>query len=193
MEHERSLRGPAYLRVSLFVVPMAGEGWQLTNELPAGVQLETGTRVSILPAGSRVRVERIALPSVRNALRRPEGPLRDRPWVYLTAESLPKTPLVLALSPRLASRPQLRWALDVYLSRDDPAPRLEAFSEPVQEAIRKKQAFTDMPAEALEAAWGPPDTREFAFQASERVEIWTYAGGQRRAYLRDGRLERFDL
>jgi hypothetical protein len=56
----------------------------------------------------------------------------------------------------------------------------------VREAIRTKTATVEMPAEALEMAWGYPDVRKIELEGQHRKETWTWAHGLRSAVLVDG-------
>jgi hypothetical protein len=95
----------------------------------------------------------------------------------------------MVLPAPLRSEAEVLAAMDTELSQDDPGPRLSLYPDAVRDAIRKKQLLTDMAEEAVEAAWGVPDRKSISFQGTERTEVWLYEGG-RKAFIREGRLER---
>ena len=67
------------------------------------------------------------------------------------------------------------------------ASRLAAFSDAVQSAIAAKKAVLDMPAEALEMAWGYPVRRVYALEGERKKETWVWPG-EKQVVLLDGRV-----
>ena len=107
-------------------------------------------------------------------------------------------PAVLVLRPGLKSEQEFVAELERHLTRDDQTKRMESFSDPVREAIRTKVAVLEMPAEALEMAWGFPDAKRIELVNAQRKETWRWGGGladggngARTATLVDGRLTAF--
>ena len=49
----------------------------------------------------------------------------------------------------------------------------------------------EMPAEALEMAWGYPEVKKLSFEGQSRKELWRWPGGTRTATLVDGRVTEF--
>ena len=74
-----------------------------------------------------------------------------------------------------------------YLAREDPKSRLSGFSDAVQSAIAEKKAVLDMPAEALEMAWGYPVRRVYAVEGENKKETWVWPG-EKQVVLLDGRV-----
>jgi len=73
------------------------------------------------------------------------------------------------------------------LSREDLTKRLEAFSDATREGVKTKTAVIDMPSDALEMAWGPPERKAIALEGDKKRETWFW-GELRSAVLLDGRV-----
>jgi hypothetical protein len=156
---------------------------------PSGEPVNPGPVQKILPAGTRVRVTKVEFPTSWVVTERVLYTPRWLPWIYLEVAGEPRTqPFILVLRSKIQSHDEFLAEVGRFLSDRDPQPVLESFSEPVREAIRKKTAVTDMPAEALEMAWGYPELKRI--DAPNRKEMWVYPGRRRIAYLVDGKLER---
>ena len=97
-------------------------------------------------------------------------------------------PYVLVLRPGIKDETEFMSEVERYLGKEDPAPRLAAFTDPVREAVLTKRAILDMPADALEMAWGYPESKKLSFEGEKKLETWTWPGGQRVAVLADGRV-----
>lgn len=202
---ERELTGPAsekYLRLSYFVMPFFGDGSKkLLSHLPpdevrlvehpGGEPVNPGAVEKILPAGTRVRITRVEFPTAWVFTERVPYTPRWAPWVYLEVADQPRThPFILVLRQGIETHQDFLSELGRYLADRDLQPVLSAFSEPVREAIRKKTAVTDMPAEALEMAWGYPEVKRRELQGQSWRETWVYPGRRRIAHVVDGRLEK---
>ncbi len=200
---ERALvtqRPEQYLRLSYYVTPFFGDASKrlLTPvppeevrllDNPSGEPINPGAIERVLPAGARARIQRVEFPTSWVIAERVIYTPRTQPWVYLEVEGYPKTtPLILVLRPQLRTQDEFITELERFLSPEDLAPRMSAWSESVREAVREKRAIVDMPAEALEMAWGYPEKKRLSFDGPTKREEWRYPGDKRVATLIDGRL-----
>jgi hypothetical protein len=198
---ERNLTGQTqFLKLSYFVTPFFGDGSKrlltpvppeevrMLNQ-PSGKPVLPGPTERVLTAGTRARIAKVEFPTSWAITERVIFTPRTQPWIYLEVEGAPTdVPLILVLRPELNTHDEFLSELERYLSKIDPEPKLSGWSEGVREAVRTKTAVIDMPAEALEMAWGYPERKKIAFEESVKKEIWTYADGMRVAHLADGRL-----
>jgi hypothetical protein len=197
---QRRLSGEErFLRVSMYVTPFFGDSTRklLTSvppdevrwlDHPDGSPVNPGPVEQVLPAGTRVRIVSLEFPSPSAMVERVLFTPRTLLWVRLeVAGARNAQPQVLVLRPGLRTEAEVEVELERYVSRDDPARRLEGFSEPVREAIRLKNATVEMPAEALEMAWGYPEQKRLELVGTQRKELWSWPGA-RRASLLDGKV-----
>lgn len=202
---ERELTGTErdkYLRLSYFVTPFFGDASKrlLTPVPPEEVRLlnDTGGKPinpgpvqKVLPAGARARITRVEFPTAWVMTERVLYTPRTQPWVYLAVEGEAKgLPLILVLRPQIKTDQEFRAELERFLANEDLSPLLETWTEAVREAVRAKKALVDMPAEALEMAWGFPERKRITFEESVKKEEWQYTEGKRAAFLVDGRVTR---
>lgn len=201
-ELERNLNGDRrFLRVSMFLTPFYGDTTKrlLTPVSPELVRLLDGTNGKPLnpgpaertfPAGTPVRIEKVEFPSAWVMTERVLYTPRTLVWVYVDLPGQPKNApaAVLVLRPGLRSDQEFMAELERHLTREDQAKRLESFSDSVREAIRTKGAVVEMPAEALEMAWGFPESKKIELVDNQRKETWRWGDGARTATLIDGRL-----
>lgn len=205
LERELASSGRArYLRLSFYVTPFFRDASKklLTAVPPEEVRLledtggepvSPGPVERILPAGTRVHVLKTELPTAFVVAERILFTPRTQPWVYLKVDGEPEgPPLILVLRPQIKSAQEFLAEMERSLAEQDPSRTMEAWPEAVRAAVRNKTAVTDMPAEALEMAWGPPELKRISFEGSVRREDWVYPGGKRRAQLSDGRVTQFD-
>lgn len=197
----RTLAGePRYLRVSMYVTPFFGDATKrlLTALPPDEVELlanPDGTPVSpgpiqgVLPVGTRVRIREVEFPSAMVMTQRVLFTPRTLVWIHLdvagNADAAARG--VLVLRPGLRTSAELLSELERYLAADDPSPRLDAWPESVRAAVRAKEAQPEMPAEALEMAWGYPERKRLELSGTQRQETWTWPR-KRSAVLLDGRV-----
>ena len=197
-------RSDKFLRLSFYVSPFFRDpSKKLLSPVPpdevrllkqpSGESIEPGPVERILPAGARVRITKVEFPNAVALQERPFDTPRTLPWVYLHAlgESDP-VPLILVLRPEIRSSEEFLAELDRYLSDTDLDASYARWSQVVQQAVRTKTAVIDMPAEALEMAWGYPERKQISFANSEKREEWIYAGEKRKAYLAEGRVVRLE-
>ncbi len=204
---ERDLTGKRrdkFLRLSFYVTPFFGDASKklITAvppdevrllEQPSGEPINPGPVETILPAGTRVRLTRVEFPTSWVVAERLIYTPRTQPWIYLQAEGRRKEgPLILVLRPQIRSSQEFVAEIERYLSDADLTPTLARWSDVVQQAVRTKSAILDMPAEALEMAWGYPEKKQISFVDAVKNEEWRYPGDLRRAYLADARVVRLD-
>lgn len=197
---ERELTGEErFLRVSMYstpffkdtskklLTPVAPELVQLLDN-PDGTPINPGKVEATWPAGTRVGILKVEYPTSWVMAERVLYTPRALAWIYVDVAGSPRGagPFVLVMRPGIKTGDEFRAELDRLLTRDDPASRLAAFSEAVREGIRTKTASVDMPAEALEMAWGFPDARRVELDGTHKKETWTWAQGKRAAVLLDG-------
>jgi hypothetical protein len=200
---ERDLTGKRrdkFLRLSFYVTPFFGDASKklLTAvppeevrllEQPGGEPINPGPVERVLPAGARVRITKVEFPTSWAVAERLIYTPRTQPWIYLQAEGRSDDlPLILVLRPQIRSSQEFVAEIERYLSDADLTPTLSRWSDVVQKGVRTKTAMIDMPAEALEMAWGYPEKKQISFADAVKNEEWTYPGERRRAYLADGRV-----
>ncbi len=202
---ERSLRGDArFLRVSMHVTPFYGDQTRklLTPVEPelvrflndtSGRPLNPGPVEATFPAGTPVRIVKVEFPSGWVMTERVLYTPRTLVWVYVDVVGRPKnaTPAVLVLRPGLTSKDDFNTELERHLTREDQSARLDGFNDGVRDAIKTKRAVQDMPAEALEMAWGFPESKRIELVDGKRHETWSWGDKTRTATLVDGRVSSF--
>jgi hypothetical protein len=192
-----------FLKLSFYVTPFFGDSTKrlLTAlppdevrllQSPGGQTISPGKVERILPAGTPVQIEKVEFPTSYVIPGRILYTPRTLPWIYLRVPGESGPPLILVLRPQLRSRAEAQSELDRYLTEVDPAPLLSTYSSSVREGIRRKDALEDMPADALERAWGYPERKQVRFTEDSREEEWIYPGARRRAVLQDDRVVRLD-
>lgn len=153
----------------------------------------------ILPAGTRVRVERVAFPTGDNVFRRPLYTPRYTTWVYLrVARDRGDITLehdrrhVLLLPAFLSDQPSFDQWFDAVLSDDDPNPRIRALSDEHRRGVDTKTPMEGMTYETLTMAMGFPDRISGEVQErdgrSMTVEVAIY--GAVSVVLEDGKVVR---
>lgn len=202
---ERTLRGDArFLRVSMHVTPFYGDQTRklLTPVAPelvrflddaSGKPMNPGPIEATFGAGTPVRIMKVEFPSGWAMAERVLYTPRTLVWVYVdvAGRSGNAAPTVLVLRPGISTKDEFNTELERLLSRQDPAQRLEGFSDAVRAAIKTKRAVKDMPADALEMAWGYPESKRVELIDSQRRETWYWGDKAREATLVDGRLTGF--
>ncbi len=189
-----------FLKVSMNVTPFFGDSTKkLVTALepkmvrvlnnPDGTSVNPGLVQGILQAGTVVRVVKVEFPTSVTMTERVLFTPRTLVWVYLEVPGAKKqAPQVLVLRPGLRTEDELMSELERYLTREDPAKRLETFSDAAREGVKTKTAVLDMTAEALEMAWGPPERKNIALEGDKKRESWFWAENARAAVLVDGRV-----
>jgi hypothetical protein len=201
---ERELPGRTfYLRESMYVGPfwsdrhkvllsdvVPGEIPYLTS--PTGAVVDPGKPQAIVPAGTRVRVVTLEMPTAFAVTTRMPLSPRYNPWLVLQVEGLPMEPApTLVLRRDLRSLDEARADVDRYLSPEDLEAVLKTFPEAVLRAVKEKRVIEGMPAEAVRMAWGMPEKRTITASPEGRREQWVWPSEKRKATLVDGRLSLF--
>ncbi len=204
---ERDLTGrdaEKFLKLSYFVTPFFGDASKrlLTHVPPEEVRLlnhPDGTPVNpgevegVLPAGRRVRIQKVEFPTSWVVTERIPYTPRTQPWVYLEVEGAPSAePYVLVLRQGIHTHQEFLTELGRYVMDRDPKDVLEGFGSAVREAVEKKAVVEGMPQEALEMAWGYPERIRKEIEGETRRETWVYPGHKRIAHLEDGKLVKFE-
>jgi hypothetical protein len=204
---ERDLSGKdreRFLRLSYYVTPFFGDSTKrlLTAvppdevrllDTPSGESVNPGPVEKVLPAGTHARIVSLEFPTSFNMAGRVLYTPRTQPWVYLEVEGMPaQPPLIVVLRPMLATGDEVVAELERYLSVRDPAEQLASFSESVRAAVSSKSAVPEMPAAALEMAWGFPERKQISYEGQVRKEEWKWPGGRRAAWLADGRVVKLE-
>lgn len=196
---ERELVGQQrYLKVSMYVTPFFKDSTRkLLTPVPpdevrllddtAGKPMSPGEIERVVPVGTPVRITRVEFPSATVMAQRLLYTPRTLLWVQVELPNARTLPFVLVLRPGLSSDEQVRVELARSLSAEDPSPKLEAFSDAVREGVRTKNAVIDMTSEALEMAWGWPESKRIELVGSSKRERWSWPG-KRSATLVDGRV-----
>lgn len=162
---------------------------------PEGEPLTPPPQDSVIPAGSRVRVEKVAFPTGDAVFRRPLYTPRYTTWVYLrVAKARGDTRLehekrhILLLPAYLNDQESFDAWFEASLTDVDPNPWIRSLATEQRHGIEQKRAVPGMTYEALTAALGFPDqlTRK-AIPNGERaktVEVAIY--GATSVILEDG-------
>ena len=190
-----------FLKVSCFSTPFFGDATKklLTPvdpsqvrllDNPDGTPIDPGAIETTFPAGTRVRIKKVEFPSALTMAERVLITPRTLVWIFLDLAGTSKTapPQVLVLRPGIKDSTEFLTEVERYLTSENPAPRLAAFSDGVRAAVVAKKAIPDMPAEALEMAWGYPERKRITFDGERKEETWTWPGNKRVARLVDGRV-----
>lgn len=198
---KRGLEGQdRYLKLSFYATPFFGDATKrlLTPvppeqvrmlEQPDGTPIVPGPIETVFPAGTVVRIKQLEFPTALSQTERVLMTPRTQPWLYLdvagTAKDAP--PYLLVLRPQIKDDRELEAEVDRWLAREDPKVRLSGFSDVIQNAIAGKKVVLDMPAEALEMAWGYPDRRVYSLEGEKKKETWIWPG-EKQVVLLDGRV-----
>jgi hypothetical protein len=199
---QRTLAGEErFLRIAFHVTPFFGDSTKkllspvapdqvrlLTN--PDGSAISPGPSERVLAPGTPVRILKVEFPTAYVMSERVLFTPRSLAWVYLDIAGTPKQspPFILVLRPGLKDDNEVKTELDRALSRESPSALLESFTDAVRAAVLEKRALVDMPADALEMAWGYPERKKFELDGPTKVETWFYADGRKSAVLRDGKV-----
>ncbi len=198
---ERTLPGRSfYLRHSMYVGPfwadeqkvflsdvVPGEIPWVVN--PAGVPMEPGAPTGVIPAGTRVRIAKLELPTGYTvATRNPFLP-RYNPWLYLEVEGMPRAPTpVMVLRGDLESHAQMLAEIERFLSQDDLAPMIAKIPTALLKAVNEKRLVEGMTPDLVAMAWGWPERRQLAPSPEGRREEWTWPSERRKAVIVGDRL-----
>jgi hypothetical protein len=160
------------------LAPLAPPEWEVGGHPPPAGQLLEG----IIPAGTQARIVRIEF-SVG-----PFGEKTHHRDTYVVVELGKGTRGVLVVDGALGSEASFWDEVELWLTPLPPEAAQEGWNEAVRAAVKEKRTVTEMPVEALLAAWGYPRSRVVHFTPTGRRETWTWPGALRTAELQDGRL-----
>ncbi len=158
-------------------------------ERPGGKPIPPPAFEKVLPPGTPVRITRIEFPDTFTMAQRVLVTPRFHPWVYLQLEGETR-PYVIVVPQEVKTYDDVRVELERYLSASDPRSAFEALPADVRQLVLRKEVAPGMSARALEMAWGLPERKHIDRPAG--TEEWSWAGGKRRVYLRDERVERVE-
>jgi hypothetical protein len=133
----------------------------------------------ILPAGTRVRLERVAFPTGDNVFRRPLYTPRYTTWLRVRVlggsgivDRRDAVPYVLVLPAFLEDKDTFdRW-FDAFLTSEDPRPWLRGLPKDQRRAVHEKRAVLGMDYRTLTAALGFPDSVRPAGGSSGDNMVW---------------------
>ncbi len=188
-----------FARVALFVGQFYGDSSRLlVSDQPLDeldlLETTDGKVISPPPA------DRVILPGTPLTIRAVEFPTgmliakrivmtpRYHPWVYLTLEGEPR-PLVFVLPQTLTSAEAVRVAVERVLATTDVGAEFQGLPAVQRTAIARKDLVEGMAPSAVEMAWGYPEKE--LIDRPARTEEWTWPGGRRKGFFRDGKLVRW--
>jgi hypothetical protein len=190
LSRDARTESPRWLQVSAFryrlaeggsapaLAPLPPSEWEIGGHPPPPGQLLEG----IVPAGTSARVLRVDFP-VGNF-----GQRTSRRDTYVRLALGTGEEAVLLLDGRLGSEAAFWEELERWLTPLPPASVEEGWNEAVRVAVKEKRTVSEMPPEAVVAAWGYPRTLQVRFLPEGRRETWIWPGGHRTAEFQDGRL-----
>lgn len=202
---ERTLTGERrFLRASMYQTAFFGDATKrlLTPappelvrflERPDGKPLTPGAIEKTWPVMTPVTITRVEFPSAWAMTERVLYTPRTLVWLYVEVDGAPRgaPPSIVVLRPGISSQQEFLAELDRHLTKEDMSRQLEAFGDVVVDAIKTKMALKDMPAEALEMAWGFPESKKIELDGTVKKETWSWGEGKRTASLSDGRVTGF--
>jgi hypothetical protein len=147
----------------------------------------------IVPAGTKVRIERIELPTSGVIFKRPLFTPRYNTWVMLKVGRYEgdvglfhHEDYIWVVPTTYRQEEDIRAALDALLSQEDLQPWLNKRSAVARAAIFEKRAEVGLSFEELIASWGHPDTLERSLEADHQVELLQY--GNTHIKIVDGKI-----
>ncbi|WP_176066098.1 hypothetical protein [Anaeromyxobacter diazotrophicus] len=200
-EKSRELEGQRrFAKVALYAGPFYGDaGRMLVSDQPfdeldllqdtAGDAIAPPPAERVLAPGTPLRIEKVEFPTGWIIARRVVMTPRYHPWVFLSLEGEPR-PLVLVLPQTLASAEDVRVELERYLGGPEALTAFQALPDPQRAAVERKRLVEGMSARAVEMAWGYPEKK--VIDRPAHTEAWSWSGGDRKAYLQDDKLERWE-
>lgn len=202
-----------YLRSSLNVLPFYADATKrlvsplhADSILPAtdarGAPVGPGPVESMLPMGTRVRVDKLEFPTGLVVARRPVGTPRESPWVFLSYAGAPRDrAFVAVLRASMTTREDALAALADLFSEEDPSAWLKNVAPETKKAIEEKRLVAGMDRDQVLLAWGRPERirQDFETAAAQKegvgrpakyvmTETWTWPAGARSATFKEGRL-----
>jgi hypothetical protein len=196
----RELEGERrWFEVAVHVSPLFGDASKLVAydgpvrevellQTPGGEVILPPPPERVLPPGTPARITKVEFPTGWVAARRVVMTPRDRPWVYLEVPGEAR-PVVLVLPPDLTTLDGIRLELERWFAPVDPTSALRELPEEHQRAIAAKALADDMVPRAVQMAWGFPERK--VIDRPGGTEEWSWAEGKRRAWFKDGKLQRW--
>ncbi|MBL8913112.1 MAG: hypothetical protein JNM17_20620, partial [Archangium sp.] len=162
-------------------------------ENPNGKPLTPGPIEKTWAVNTGVKILKVEFPSAWAMTERVLYTPRTLAWVYVEIDGAPRgaPPAIVVLRPGIKSQQEFIAELDRHLTRDDQSKQLDAFNDQVRDAVKTKTALNDMPSEALEMAWGFPESKKIELDGQVKKEVWKWGDGKRSASLSDGRVTAF--
>lgn len=182
--------GPRWLQVSarpyrlagangaVALAPLPPPEWEVAGHPPPPGELLDG----VIPAGTTARILKIDFPVG------PFGEKRTHRDTYVTVQLGDGRQAVLVLDGGLGTQTEFWDEVALWLTPLSPASAEEGWNEAVRAAVNEKRTLTEMPVEAVVAAWGYPRSRVVRFSPNGRRESWSWPAGLRSAEFLDGRL-----
>ncbi|HTT71930.1 MAG TPA: hypothetical protein VMG32_11975, partial [Anaeromyxobacteraceae bacterium] len=193
----RELEGQIeYLEVAAYLSPFFGDERKLLLsdqpsreldllETPSGEPILPPPPERVLLPGTRLKIIKVEFPTGFVIAGRMLHTPRYHPWIYLALAG-EERPVVIVLPQLVANTEQARAELERLVSPSDPGPAFRALPDAQRAAIARKELLDGMSPRAVEMAWGYPEKK--VIDRPSDTEAWTWAGGQRTAFFRGGRL-----
>ncbi len=182
--------GPRWLQVSarpyrlaeangaVALAPLPPPEWEIGGHPPPAGQLLDG----VIAAGTMARIIHVDFPVG------PFGEKRKHQDTYVTVQLGTGRQAVLVVDGGLGSQTAFWDEVELWLTPLPPASSAEGWNDAVRAAVAEKRTLTEMPVEAVVAAWGYPRSRVVRFTPNGRRESWSWPAGLRTAEFLDGRL-----
>ncbi len=140
----------------------------------------------ILPAGTKVNVEKVVFPDPDAFIRRPVTSPRWFPWLYLTFESREakwaQKPFILIVEVGKGEGEEIfNKRTGAFLTSEDPTPWLNGLADATRRAILEKRVLMGMTPREVETALGPARAVTGYEVGAKQRELWNYSDG--RMYL----------
>ncbi len=190
-----------YAKVALYLGPLYGDGKKLLVSDQPVEELDLlenvdGSKVPapqpdrVIPPGTPLRIRAVEFPTGWTIASRVVMTPRYHPWIYLDLPGEDR-PAVIVLSQLAASADDVKTELERYVGTVDPGPAYRALPDVQRAAIALKRPLDGMGPQALEMAWGYPEKKVIDRPAG--TEEWSWAEGRRKAFLRDGKVVRWEV
>ena len=182
--------GPRWLQVSArpyrlaegnwapALAPLPPPEWQIRGHPPPEGRVLEG----IIPAGTPASIVRIDFPVGKF------GEPNHHRDTYVTVQLGNGPQALLVVDGALGTETAFWDELELWLTPLTPPSVEEGWNEAIRAAVNEKRTLSEMPPDAVVAAWGYPASRVVRFSPTGRRENWTWPGGLRTAEFQDDRL-----
>ncbi|MDF1562121.1 MAG: hypothetical protein P1V51_03710 [Deltaproteobacteria bacterium] len=143
---------------------------------PRDEPITAGAADGLIPAGTRVRILDVQLPTATNVTGRSLLTPRYFTWVLVEVPGS-QTPHVLVFRDDPPDLAGFEAMVGRYLGDDSVLKALEGLHPDVQAAIEHKELLAGMRADAAQMAWGFPRQIQRTVEAGVKKERWIYEGG----------------